>query len=79
MVALEAQACGTPVIASPVAALNETVKGGILTNDFANAVSQLQNKSRWAKLSKSGKEFAAEHSWPQVAMRWEQNVFGGQK
>lgn len=77
MSTLEAQMAGTPVITSPVAALRETVKGGIVTNDLLNAVSQLRNKNKWKELSNAGKEYAAEHTWAKVAMRWEQKVFGG--
>lgn len=75
MAALEAQAAGTPVISSPIAALPETIMGGILTNDLVNAVSQLRNKNRWKKLSKTGKEFAATHDWALLAERWEKEVF----
>src|SRR3990167_374964 len=70
MAALEAQACGTPVIACPIGALNETVKGGILTYDFNNAISQLRNVGRWAKLSNAGCEFASNLSWDFIARRW---------
>ena len=70
MATLEAQACGTPVIAPPHGALPETVKGGILTYDFLNAISQLRNKSRWRKLSLAGREFAEQHDWGLVAERW---------
>jgi len=78
MSALESQAAGTPVVTSPVGALTETVKGGIVGTDFVNAISQLRNGGRWKKLSDAGKEYAAEHSWAKVASRWENNVFGGQ-
>lgn len=71
MAALEAQAAGTPVISNLLGALAETVKGGILGNDFVNAISQLQNKSRWEKLSTAGKEQAAKFSWAQIALQWE--------
>lgn len=71
MAALEAQAAGTPVITTPTAGLVETVRGGILTNDFVNAVSQLRNVNRWEKLSEQGKEHAAEYSWAKIALRWE--------
>jgi glycosyltransferase involved in cell wall biosynthesis len=70
MAALEAQACGTPVIAPPFGALNETVKGGVLTYDFLNAVSQLRNKRRWEKLSVLGIEQAQQYSWAKIAQQW---------
>ena len=79
MAALESQAAGTPVITCPVAALEETVKGGVVSNDVVNAVSQLRNTARWSKLSKAGKAYAIEHSWAKVALRWERLVFGGQQ
>jgi len=68
--ALEAQAAGTPVICSPLGALNETVKGGILIPDYLNAISQLRNVNRWNKLSAAGKEFAMRSSWEQRANEW---------
>ena len=68
--ALEAQACGLPVIASPFAALNETVKGGILTYDYLNAFSQLRNVRRWEKLSRLGVEHAQENTWEIQAQKW---------
>ena len=67
---LEAQAAGTPVIASPYGALVETVEGGILTYDFPNAVSQLRNKNRWEKLSKLGQEHASTRDWDHRAEEW---------
>ena len=74
MAALEAQAAGLPVITSPLGALPETVKGGICTNDFVNAVSQLRNVSRWRKLSKLGKEQAQLFSWAAIAAQWEMHI-----
>lgn len=71
MAALEAQAVGTPVITTPAGALPETVKGGIVTYDFLNAVSQLRNKKRWEKLSVQGIEWAKDNTWQKVAERWE--------
>jgi glycosyltransferase involved in cell wall biosynthesis len=68
--ALEAQAAGTPVVASPYGALIETVQGGVLSYDFPNAISQLRNKNRWEKLSQAGKEFAATRDWDLVADDW---------
>ena len=70
MATLEAQAAGTPVICPPLAALNETVKGGILTHDFLNAISQLRNKRRWEKLSKLGVEYAEQNTWDIRAKQW---------
>ena len=67
---LEAQAAGTPVIASPYGALNETVQGGVVTYDFVHAINQLRNKNRWTKLSEAGKEFAARCDWDTRADEW---------
>ena len=74
MAALEAQAAGTPVITSTIGALAETVKGGICTNDFVNAVSQLRNVGRWRKLSAAGKAQAQEFSWAAIAAQWEMQI-----
>lgn len=74
MAALEAQAAGTPVISSPIAALTETVKGGVLTNDLVNAISQLRNVSRWRKLSAAGRDFASKFDWSIIAVKWEQAI-----
>jgi glycosyltransferase involved in cell wall biosynthesis len=68
--ALEAQAAGTPVVCSRYGALMETVKGGIVTYDFVNAISQLRNKSRWKKLSELGKETAQGKDWDDRAKEW---------
>jgi glycosyltransferase involved in cell wall biosynthesis len=68
--ALEAQAAGTPCITVPLGALDETVKGGILSYDFVNSISQLRNKNRWNKLSAAGKEFAADKDWDDRADQW---------
>lgn len=70
MAALEAQASGLPVIAAPLGALPETVKGGILTYDYLNAVSQLRNVNRWEKLSNAGIEFARLRDWDALAGQW---------
>ena len=68
--ALEAQAAGTPVISVPLAGLKETVHGGVLQWDFLNAVSQLRNRSKWEKESKSAKEFAFQQDWDLIADQW---------
>ena len=70
MAALEAQAAGVPVLSSPLGGLPETVKGGVLTYDYINGVSQLRNKSKWGKLSASGKEYAATRGWETLATKW---------
>lgn len=71
MTAIEAQACGLPVLTSPVGALPETVQGGVLTNDFLNAVSQLKNYNRWRKLSEAGLEHVRGRcEWNTIAQEW---------
>jgi glycosyltransferase involved in cell wall biosynthesis len=70
MIGLEAQAAGAPVICPPLAALPETIKGGILTHDFLNAISQLRNKKRWDKLSQAGIEWAEQNTWDIRADQW---------
>ena len=83
--ALEAQAAGTPVITCPEGALPETVRGGIVSYDIINATSQLRNARRWEKLSRWGREYATQHSWVEIARRWEEAIIlrlrmkGGQK
>jgi glycosyltransferase involved in cell wall biosynthesis len=72
MAALEAQAAGCPVIASPYGALNETVKGGILSYNYLNAFSQLRNKRKWQKLSDAGVEWGRQNSWDLRAQDWEE-------
>jgi len=68
---LEAQAAGTPCITVPRAALNETIKGGVVSYDILNAVSQLRNRSKWQKESERGKEFANRLDWSARAQQWE--------
>lgn len=75
MATMEAQAAGTPVIAAPLAALNETVEGGILTYDYLNAVSQLRNRKRWEKLSEAGLAKAAENTWSIRAEEWKAHAY----
>lgn len=70
MSTLEAQAAGTPVVASPYGALCETVKGGVLTYDFLNGISQLRSKRRWSKLSTAGVEWAKQCTWDVRAQQW---------
>lgn len=69
---LEAQAAGTPVIAAPYGALTETVKGGILTYDFEQAIEQLQNPDVWNQLSNEGRKYAAGCDWLTRAQQWEE-------
>ena len=75
MAALEAQAAGCPVIAPPLAALNTTVKGGILGYDYKNAISQLRNVKKYKSLSDKGREFASTRDWEHRAVQWIKEVF----
>ena len=70
MATLEAQACGTPVIAPPFGALTETIKGGVLTYDYLNAISQLRNPNKWNKLSDLGTDWGLDNTWSVVARKW---------
>lgn len=70
MAALEAQACGTPVITAPVGALPEVVRGGILTYNYLNAISQLRNEGRWRRLSEAGIDSVRTKSWDSIAGTW---------
>jgi len=68
--AMEAQACGLPVLCSPEGALSETVVGGIVSNDFLNSLSQLRNYNRWQRLSQDGKEHSRGYHWDDIAGEW---------
>lgn len=68
--ALEAEACGTPVITSPVGAMPELIKGGIISEDYVNAFSQLRNKSKYAKLSELGVTRGKNSTWAYRAQQW---------
>jgi D-inositol-3-phosphate glycosyltransferase len=72
MVALESQACGTPVIASDVGGLTTAVadgRSGVLVSghsgrDWARVIGDLvTNRSRWAELARGCVEHAARFSW----------------
>lgn len=76
---LEAQAAGTPVIASPYGALNETVEGGVLTYDYLNAVAQLRQPGKYSKEQKQGLDFAAICSWEHRAHEWVSLIEAGLK
>ncbi|MEN6482953.1 MAG: glycosyltransferase, partial [Anaerolineaceae bacterium] len=76
MVALEAMACGTPVIASQVGGLayliQDNVTGFVVPDDepegLANKISMLlQDKNLREKFGRQGAEYAKDYSWENIA------------
>ncbi len=76
MVALEAMACGSPVIASRVGGLTTTVRDGVtgflVPEGDAGALAErmallLEDVRRRARLGHEAQRWAAEHRWPCVA------------
>jgi len=76
MVALEAMACGSPVVASRVGGLTTTVKDGLtgylVTEGDAQALSErlellLHDPETRARLGREATRWAADHRWPCVA------------
>ena len=80
--AMEAQACGLPIVASKLGALPETIheEAGILIdgdperdgyiNDFVDAVLSLQDEKRWGEASIAGIRHASQLDWAGVAEQW---------
>lgn len=85
LVALEAQACGTPVLATRVGGLTQAVHDGVTgllvdglnPRDWATAIEQLHDVGPAARASmgQAGTQHAARHSWAQTA-RQTQAVYG---
>jgi D-inositol-3-phosphate glycosyltransferase len=81
LVALEAQACGTPVVAADVPGLRATVRGGVLVpghepaDHAAAVVDVLRRPARHAELVQRGLEHAAATSWDATVDRLTQ-VYG---
>lgn len=78
MVALEAMACGTPVVASQVGGLAYLVKdektGFVVPSDDEEALSQklailLQDKTLRSRLGKQAVDYAQQYSWEIIARR----------
>ncbi len=85
--AMEAAACGTPVVASRYCALKETVADGetgvLIPGDphdeeyqraFVEAVAGLiEDDTRWQQMSEAGKRrVEARYQWSQIAEEWEE-------
>ncbi|MBV8195125.1 MAG: glycosyltransferase family 4 protein [Candidatus Dormibacteraeota bacterium] len=76
LVALEAQARGTPVVGYDVTGLRDAVRGGVLVpaGDVAalraSTLRLLDDDARWTELSESGRDFVRrEHSWDVIGPR----------
>lgn len=78
LVALEAMACGCPVIASDAGPLPEIVQPGVSgilvppntpTAIGAAILSLREDLYGWRRLSEGGRSYAVEHSWESVALR----------
>ena len=75
MVALEAMACGSPVVASRVGGLTTTVQEGVTGRlvpegdapALAAAITRLLQGSEGRRLGQQATRWAAEHRWPCVA------------
>ncbi|WP_210424478.1 D-inositol-3-phosphate glycosyltransferase [Gephyromycinifex aptenodytis] len=73
LVAIEAQACGTPVLAADVGGLPVAVKGGVLVADhdpatWSRAIEELlDDPARRAELGANGVRHAAGFSWDRTA------------
>jgi len=68
---MEAQAAGTPIIATPTSSLPEIVRGGILTFDFEEAFERMMDPMTWLRYSGRGREFALNFGWDTIAEQWE--------
>jgi glycosyltransferase involved in cell wall biosynthesis len=82
MAALEAQAAGVPVVATQLAALPETVKGGLLVpgcpgvDDYDRRFAQmvvhlLRDDKTYQRLSRAARAYAETMDWSQHALQWE--------
>jgi len=85
--ALEAQACGTPLVASHRGALPETLKGGKLVYGDAmtpeyqekfikECFNLLDNKAQYSKLVNIGKEHVKAYTPEVIAGEWEAHLMG---
>lgn len=85
MAAIEAMAAGTPVVASSLAALPETVPDGVAgrivpdephSDEFGRqfvqaVVTLLRDDAAWAELSEGARQHACtHHDWRAIAQEW---------
>lgn len=89
LVALEAQACGTPVLAAAKGALPESIHpdAGILLGDettdvttpayrqaLCDALTRLTDDAAWARMSAAGRAHGATLGWDGVAAQWAADI-----
>ena len=73
LVVLEANAAGTPVVASDIVGLSDTVKDGVngvrVTNEemVGECIKIITHKAYREKLSRSAREYAKQYSWDRTA------------
>ncbi len=83
---LEAQAAGTPVVTTPLAALPESVTGGVFIPGNPNSAAYreqfvsetlrlMKDDLAWHELSRQGEErIEQSHNWKTIAEEWDSNL-----